>query len=675
MSKKLLAPAVIFCIGLTLMAVGAFSPNENVPIRVSFNTFTQYTDELNSFFNRTAATPLEDATNKLIEDYRVAGYVILPQKEKPPDGYPVIIWMHGFGVSSDMQMNYPRQFARAGFFTVAIDQPGHGWSGGYWDMGIQTLLGVYSTIEWLVNESDYRNVIDTSRIGVSGHSMGGIATARTGIFDSWINPSSGKKVGTGIIRSSCSVFSWDDLKTMVENLVERYTGIENVWEQPAIINLLESWRWLTNHDPSILEKELAIRSVSNYINFTNIKNFCLIIGGNDELVTVESQSFIMANATTNTTGIPMVPWEVINDTVHITANHTWSFGSQSDGTARRLVMVPGKGHIGEAISWDVVQNITYWFAEAMDCDSVDPDVPRNFQVPFLVKRSGWILTLFGSACATLPSLSYIATSRIGLNTVQGERAAFLEDKEKKRYFTMYVAVTVILISLSGVFKLKSVTHFWPFDLVIPGVFLNAVFLFFSALILAVIEKKQHGYQLADLGLGNSYKDNLKAAVIPVLAIGPWLMLFNVLAWFFQVPLLLPRPFELKIYLDFLILLGILLLFNFSVEFLFRGLYQTKIQKATDRPRLVITVKSGFMSGTCLGTGFSTVALIKFSGLLLELPIIFIPVLYGICIAFFVFLGMLSAIIYSKIGNIIGSTVFMSLFMTLIVAGKLLLAYA
>ncbi|MFX0061829.1 MAG: alpha/beta hydrolase family protein [Candidatus Hermodarchaeota archaeon] len=675
--KAMIISVFLFFLGVTLMICGTFNTDENLPIRISFNTYPQYTNELNSFFNRTEVTALEDAQNKLIEDYRVAGYVILPKTEKPPEGYPVLIWIHGFAVSADMQMNFPRQFAKSGFLSIVLDQPGHGWSGGYWDMGIQTMLGIYSTVEWLVNDSNYKDMIDVSRMGVSGHSMGGIATTRAGIFDNWINPKTGRKIGTGLISSWCAVFCWDNPETMIKRLVENYYfGKEQIWSHPTIIDMMKYWRWFSNYDPSTFEEEMRIRSVSNFINASNINNYCLIIGSEDEFVSVESQCHIMANATINSTGIPQVPWNAINDTIHTSANHTWNFGNITNDNARRLVLVPGTGHIGEAISREVLQNITYWFNESMNCIGISPQVPEDFQVLFIIKNLGWILAFVGSFCAIIPSITYISTSRSELDSNSLKTVPKLQEKEKKSYLGIYATATVFLMAISGLFRLNSITHFWMYDILIPKFLLSALFLLIPTIIMVFFEKKRQNYQCLALGLNISFKNILMEIFIPIIAISFWIMLFNTTAWIFQVPLLLPRPFEIGIYLDFITLLGILLLFNFNVELLFRGLYQTKIQEANNATSVLIIIgKSSLMSGVCLGIGFGTNILITYFGLFMNMPIIFTIGLYGVFIVIFVLLGVIAAEVYRKTGSIISSSIFNALIMALFIAGKLWLSYA
>ncbi|MFX0124186.1 MAG: alpha/beta hydrolase family protein [Candidatus Hodarchaeota archaeon] len=668
----LVASLIVFCLGCVMMTIGTFSPDENLPIRISFNTYPRYSDELNSFFNRTEVTPLEDAKNKLIENYRVAGYVILPKKEQPAEGYPVIIWMHGFGVSSDIQINYPRQFAKTGFFTIALDQPGHGWSGGYYDMGLETLLGVYSTIEWLISDSAYGDMIDVNRIGISGHSMGGIAATRAGIFDDWINPRSGNKVGTGRIKACCAIFCWDNASKMAEGIMKSF-GVSQVWTHPTIEKMLTQWRWLSNHDPSIIEEEFRIRSVSNFINATNMKNYCLIIGGDESPATIEAECHIMANATIDTSGIPQVPWREISDTIYTSANHTWNFGSIQNDSARRLVLIPGVGHFEEAISLDVVQNTTYWFDYSMDCVGIYPNIPKNFQIPYFLKMGGWILTFIGSLSAILPTFTNISDSRFGLKSQFAEIAPNINYKDKKYLYAIYTSISILFISISGLISFSSLTQFWIYDLlIIPRLLISALFLLIPLFLVILFERKRFNYHYEDIGLSLSFENNLRNISTSLIAICSWIMLFNIIAWIFQVPLLFPRPIELDIYLDLIFLLGILLLFNFVIELLFRGLYQSKIQKNTQS--WLIIGKSTLFSGGCLGIGFGTSLCITLSGFLFQQPIL-IFVLYSICIGISCILGAISAIIYNKTGNIISSTIFNSFLMVFFISGKILLVYA
>jgi hypothetical protein len=666
----------VFLIGLTMAIVGTFRPDENLPIRVEIPTNSQYTAEMNSFFNRTDVSALEDAQNKLIEDYTVRGYIIFPKTAPPPDGYPVIIWMHGFGASAELQINLPRLFAKSGFVSVAISQAGHGGSSGYWDIGIQALLGVYSTADWLVNSSPYKDQIDANRIGVAGHSMGGIVTTRAGIFDNWTNPESGNPVGTGgMIRSYCAIYCWDDLYAMASNLIEEYLGIEDIWNNPMILRVLDSWRFLANGDPSVLEEEARLRSVTNFIDAQNIPNYCLITGQNDELTSPQAQCFIMGNATKNESGVAQVSWEDIYNQVITFSNHTWDYGDMAAGTARRLVLLPNLAHIQEGFDSRVAQNLLVWFNGTMICENITTNVPANWNVPFFTKMIGWFLMLLGMVGCMLPTFSYLSTSRLGINSPVPEARSKLYDQGKRRSF-FYAFIPVLAISLSALLTLPSMTHFWIIDLITPMFLLIGVFMLPPVIVLAILEVRKHNFALEDIGLSKSIKNNLRAISIPVLAILVCVALFDLICWLLQVPFLLPRPIDSTIMLDFLLLFGVLLLQFFCLELVFRGLYQTKIERYDGRKleKWKVIIKSGVYSGVCTGIGLGISILIKFGSLFVNIPLILIALFCGLILVF-VLGGIVSAYIYQRTRNILSSTVFMALLVALFMAGKLFLTYA
>ncbi len=666
----------VFLIGLTMAIVGTFRPDENLPIRIELPTNSQYTAEMNSFFNRTEVTLLEDAQNKLIEDYTVRGYIIFPKAAPPPGGYPVIIWMHGFAASAELQINLPRLFAKSGFVAVAISQAGHGGSSGYWDIGIQALLGVYSTADWLVNSSPYKDQIDANRIGVAGHSMGGIVTTRAGIFDNWTNPESGNPVGTGgVIRSYCAIYCWDDLYAMASNLIEEYLGIEDILNNPTILQLLDSWRFLANGDPSVIEEELRLRSVSNFIDAQNIPNYCLITGQNDELTSPQAQCFIMGNATKNESGVAQVSWEDIYNQVISFSNHTWDFGDMTVGTARRLVLLPDLTHIQEGFDSRVAQNLLMWFNDTMNCEGVSTNVPANWNVPFFTKMIGWFLMLLGMVGCILPTFSYLSTSRLKINTPVPETTAKLYNHRKRRAL-IYAIIPIFAVSLSALVTLPSMTHFWMIDLITPMFLLGGLFLLLPVIMLAILEVKKQNYVLEDIGLTKSIKSNLKAIGIPVLSILVCVALFDLTCWFLQVPFLLPRPIDPTVALEFLLLFGVLLLQFFCLELVFRGLYQTKIERHDGRKleKWKVVIKSGVFSGICTGIGLGISILIKFGGLLVNVPLVVVA-LFGGLILIFVLGGIISAYIYQRTRNILSSTIFMALLIALFMAGKLFLTYA
>ncbi|MHA1339456.1 MAG: alpha/beta hydrolase family protein [Promethearchaeota archaeon] len=614
--------------GLICLVLGSFAPDENYPERFLIRTNPYYCNELNSYFNRTESTENEDGQNKLIENYQVNGYVIVPKKDPPPTGYPVIIWLHGFSVSSDFQINYPRQFAKSGFLAVAIDQPGHGSSGGLWDMGITTILGIYSTIDWLINSSTYKEIIDKSRIGVSGHSMGGIAATQAALYDKIINPKTGNRVGTKLIKSACAVYCWGDLGIMSERLMQDFLNIEDVWHQSDITELLFRWRWFSNHDPSILENEIYIRSPAKNINISSIDNYCLIMGEKDELITIDQVVNFMSNSTKDESGMPIVSSSEIMNNISNSQNHSWNYQIQknSKNYRRRLVIVSGIEHILEGFSRRVCQNATYWFYETMNCSilgTINPNVPEFFQFRPLVKLLGWLLLLMGSLFAIFPSFSYVfarafveeSTQHKGLLTMNNQRgdelnqtkskasnvAAIKQNSknlknrliEKMRNKSLWFLVLGCILTFPlGFLQLNSITHFWLFDLIVPKFLLiGCVLLPFSLIFYLVNLKNQKGNDsqnpirsiLSNFRSNFRLKQALLKSMLCIAIILLWILTFDLIAYINQIPFIFPRPLwgeSYNILGDFLILFTIIFLFTYSIEIIFRGSLKPQLSSNT-----------------------------------------------------------------------------------------------
>jgi dipeptidyl aminopeptidase/acylaminoacyl peptidase len=111
----------------------------------------------------------------------------VPNGEKPPTGWPVIIFNHGFippdvYVSTERYIAYVDLIARNGYIVFRSDYRGHGNSEG--EAG-----GAYSRPDYTV---DILNAVasmkrypdaDPNRIGMWGHSMGGYITLRSMVIN------------------------------------------------------------------------------------------------------------------------------------------------------------------------------------------------------------------------------------------------------------------------------------------------------------------------------------------------------------------------------------------------------------------------------------------------------------------------------------------------------------
>lgn len=130
--------------------------------------------------------------NRYIASYRSEGlkiYALLtvPRGQRPPSGWPVIIFNHGYIPpaqyrTTERYVAYVDAFARNGYIVLKPDYRGHGNSEG-------EPRGAYNSPDYVV---DVLNAVatmrrwpdaDPERIGMWGHSMGGYITLRAMVID------------------------------------------------------------------------------------------------------------------------------------------------------------------------------------------------------------------------------------------------------------------------------------------------------------------------------------------------------------------------------------------------------------------------------------------------------------------------------------------------------------
>lgn len=186
---------------------------------------------------------LSDGSNysRYIASYKSDGLKIfalltVPQGEKPENGWPVIIFNHGYIAPAEYQTTekyvaYVDAFARSGYVVLKSDYRGHGNSegdapGGYGSPAYTVdILNAVASIKKLGvsgkgEGGTLRNdltlnalpfpLVDTDRIGMWGHSMGGFITLRSMVIS--------KDIKAGVI--------WG-------GVVASYPDLINRWRRPT----------------------------------------------------------------------------------------------------------------------------------------------------------------------------------------------------------------------------------------------------------------------------------------------------------------------------------------------------------------------------------------------------------------------------------------------------------
>lgn len=144
----------------------------------------------------------------LSEGLKIYALMTIPNGEKPPTGWPVIIFNHGYippevYVTTERYVAYVDWIARNGYIVFRSDYRGHGNSEG-------EARGAYGSPDYTV---DVLNAVasikrypdaDPQRIGMWGHSMGGYITLRSMVIT--------KDIKAGVIWAGV-VASYSDLLT------------------------------------------------------------------------------------------------------------------------------------------------------------------------------------------------------------------------------------------------------------------------------------------------------------------------------------------------------------------------------------------------------------------------------------------------------------------------------
>jgi len=182
---------------------------------------------------------------------KIYALLTVPWDQKPPTGYPVIIFNHGYIPPAEYRTTeryvaYVDAFARNGYIVIKSDYRGHGSSEGkptsiYGDPGY-----VIDVLNALASARRYPDA-DPNRIGMWGHSMGGYITLRAMVAKQDIRAA---VIWSGVVASYAEMFkSWfgeDSLNRRPDwrsAMVSQYGSPE---QSPAYWNALSANAYLSD---------------------------------------------------------------------------------------------------------------------------------------------------------------------------------------------------------------------------------------------------------------------------------------------------------------------------------------------------------------------------------------------------------------------------------------------
>lgn len=158
----------------------------------------------NLFLSNFGKVRIETTTIQTRSGHNVSIRVYSPKNATSENKAPAVVFTHGLSTTKESYAQYALELSRRGFVVVTPDMLNHGGSDitpyetFFTDMNAEG-YGAYSAVRY-VSELDY---VDTTQIGVAGHSMGGNATNMSVILD---NMSPNKLISSVYLVSSNPTF-------------------------------------------------------------------------------------------------------------------------------------------------------------------------------------------------------------------------------------------------------------------------------------------------------------------------------------------------------------------------------------------------------------------------------------------------------------------------------------
>lgn len=146
----------------------------------------------------------------LSDGLKIYAMMTIPRAEKPPTGFPVVIFNHGYIPPAEYRTTeryvaYVDAFARSGYIVIKSDYRGHGSSEGDAESAYGSPAYVIDVLNALASARRYPDA-DPNRVGMWGHSMGGYITLRAMVADQNIKAG---VIWAGVVASYHDLFeSW-----------------------------------------------------------------------------------------------------------------------------------------------------------------------------------------------------------------------------------------------------------------------------------------------------------------------------------------------------------------------------------------------------------------------------------------------------------------------------------
>jgi len=533
---------------------------------------------------------------------------------------PGLVLCPGLFANREIYLGLCRRIANLGVAVLVIDLRGHGHSGGSSTFGKSEAHDVWAAIDVL----GARNDIDPERLGVIGHSLGGIAATRAG-FEQPVDR----------IRAAVAIYCWKGFGDAVEATfgpLERF--VARWWH-------FFGWsRRFSVTDPDAVEE----RSVIDRLDAAARINYMLVVGSRDPLTDMTRSKEILARVA----GQPSVEPGV-------------TYGRFENRSARRLEIIQGANHWSVLSRRSTFVAIRKWLHEGLGVEETG-------------KARGsaalGVLGLTRKASVLLHALSTLAFAGCLMSVLSPEQA--FRNRPTTPLATTIMATAVFLlcsalaIPAARSLRLKPFLPHWGADIV-SLISASRAVLFVPALALIAAGK----------GTGQGFPLEAMGLVTPVVCVGLvasgllflWILCsWNLMARVNRFTTLWPVvPIRL-----FLLLLGVLFLCYLAEESVFRAMIQRQLSGLGPISEVLLSAVAYSMAAS-IGMTAAVWPLFpsaSFAAAFRSRSITLLPVVFVFAVAVFFVHGLVAALLYHFTGTIVASALFLALLVSFLFTGPI-----
>ena len=531
--------------------------------------------------------------------------------------YPAVVVVHGINSRAEHLSHLSVELARRDFLVLAINMRGHRLSQGFCTLTENEPNDVMGAIDWLVGRFD----VNSSTIGVIGHSLGGMTVIRTAALDSRINAT----VALGAPPS-------------IEMLLDRYTQDLNFAILQMLVNLYSDVS-----DQTELDNRAPVKDV----NTTNPRNFLLCWGDKDTASTLDDQKLFLYNATGNTTALENV-----------------FYGNFTNGTAKMLTTYSSVDHDQEVRHPPIIVDVIEWMENSL-LGGTQGSISESDLIIWIPTTIGTILITLGFFTTILPVFSYLFNFYD--NRIKKKKELDVEIKQnysqKNRILTILGCAG--LFSLGGILVMPIILNFNILNLNfyrLPGVLMN-IFLIQSMIIgagllcIVFLQRK-----FSQINFFNKIKIPSKTVLYSTI-IGLLISTFFIFGLFYlpDLPLMIfnvpSHPLDVII-LCVLLSLSFIIMEIFFRHFIFDKMFKPKSEIKNWAQFLWI----GAIGGLIQGLSFTLIFIFFIPGALTIGPIVISLPLLGFLAGFllFTFFGALNNYLYHRTGSVIPGAIFQAI---------------